>query len=114
MTSKSIKRVRRVSWTTVVDTRFRVSIPPGAIDWKIGRRVFWRTMTERPGTAVVSSSPHGSVREGRYLSSRLQRIFVSSKAKPRIRKLKPTSVLKVKGLPPIGKGTPLFIDDMRP
>lgn len=105
---------RQTSWTAVIDRRCRVAIPPGLMPWKLGQRVFWRTMPERPGSAVVSVNPRGTVRNGRILSSRIQRMRVRLKRRTRVRRSKTLSILDLKGMLIPAPGTHISIDEMRP
>lgn len=73
MDAKPINRRRSSHWSTRIDSRLRVAIPPGATPWEVGQRVYWLFQPDRPGTAVVSDSPRGTVRGGRYFSTMVQR-----------------------------------------
>lgn len=112
MTIKSRMLTHPSAWTTVIDRRYTVAIPPGRVSWKVGQRVFWCLTAERPGMAVVSDSPRGAVRKGRYLSSRIQRR--RPKVRLNVRKSKTISILDLKGMLTPMPGLHVSIDAMRP
>ncbi len=74
MALKTIQRIGETSWTTVIDRKLRVALPPSATPFFVGRRVFWRFPKRRGEAIEISLIPKGGLRMGRLLSTRIQRI----------------------------------------
>jgi hypothetical protein len=114
MQFNSINRMRLQSWSTRIDSRLRVAVPPGAASWKVGQRVFWLFRPDRPGSAVVSDSPRGTVRNGRYFPTKVERTRLRSQRRPVAKRAKSTTYLAVKGTVTPKMDRPLSIEEMKP
>lgn len=106
-------RMRSPHWSTMVDSRLRIAIPPGSTPWKVGQRVYWLFRPDRPGSAVVSDSPRGTLRGGRYFSSAVQRTRLRRQRQAVARRVKSTTYLAVKGMVTPKTDRPLSIEEMK-
>ena len=88
MKLKSIQRHSSQSWSTRIDRRLRVTVPPTTVTWKVGQRVYWLFNSNRPGSVVVSDSPRGALHCGRYLSSAVQRARLRRQKRPGAKRVK--------------------------
>jgi len=57
------------SLTVHVKRGYRVPLPPGLVDWPVGRRVYWRVDA---GNVIVELRPR-AFSPPRYISSRISR-----------------------------------------
>jgi len=114
MNYRSINRMRPPSWSTRIDSRLRVAVPTGAVSWKVGQRVYWLFQPDRPGSAVVSDSPRGTLRGGRYFSSAVRRTRLRRQRQAVARRVKSTTYLAVKGMVTPKTDRPLSIEEMKP
>lgn len=114
MNAISHHRMRSPRWSTTVDSRLRVAIPPGATPWKVGQRVYWLFQPDRPGSAVVSDSPRGTLRGGRYFSSAVQRARLRRQRLQVARRAKSTTYMAVRGIVTPKTDRPLSIEEMKP
>ena len=78
------------SWQVTIDKKFRV--PLFGLSVKVGTRLYFSVPSECDGVRI-SMSPKGALRNGRYLSSKVQKVDASQRrfnpklvTKARIRK----------------------------
>ncbi len=56
-------------WTVTIDRKFRIPLP--SLPYKAGTRLFWKVNRKR-NAVVATVSPKGTLRDGRYHSSRIR------------------------------------------
>lgn len=93
MKFKSIQRRLPQNWSTRIDRRLRVAVPPAAVPWRVGQRVYWLFNSNRPGSVVVTDNPRGTLRSGRYFSSAVQRARLRRQKRSGARRAKPRTYL---------------------
>lgn len=57
------------TYSTEIDRRRQVRLPPGLIDWRPGQRVYWHVRADK--SLVISPMPKG-LYQGRFISSRVR------------------------------------------
>lgn len=65
---KGSKRSGQV-WQVTIGRGFRIPLP--GVPYKVGTRMFWEVCKERNGV-IGTVSPKGTLRQGRFLSSRIR------------------------------------------
>ncbi len=101
------------SWSTRVDRRLRVAVPPGAGTWRVGQRVYWLFNANRPGTVVVSDGPRGTLQAGRYFTTVVQRARLRRHKQSSANRIKTRSLLSVSGMLIPAAGLSLSIEEMK-
>lgn len=114
MKLQSIHRHSPQSWSTWIDRRLRVAVPPAAVPWKVGQRVYWLINSSRPGSVVVSDRPRGALRGGRYFSTVVQRARLRRQTRSGARRDKSRTYLSVKGMLVPTTDRRLSFDEMKP
>jgi hypothetical protein len=70
--SLRFRKLLPLSCTTQITKNHAVRLPPSAITWPLGKRVYWRLNTAR--NLQLSPNPKGAFRYGKYQSSRVKRL----------------------------------------
>lgn len=70
--SRQSRKFPSLSYTTQITKDHAVKLPPSAIAWPLGKRVYWRLNTAR--NLQLSPNPKGAFRYGKYQSSRVKRL----------------------------------------
>jgi len=70
--SLRFRKLLALSYTTQITKNHAVRLPPSAIAWPLGKRVYWRLNTAQ--NLQLSPNPKGAFRYGKYQSSRVKRL----------------------------------------